>query len=176
MPSAASLLSVGTWLSLPGEWKEREQGKETQEISKGERWRNDYVANNKRNRGGGHKILRRVLFQIRKLYLASVADQRNSAFRWVQLGEVLHPCFHFASSLKHLLHILTQSGGHCGTRGSFWRCSWHVFIIQCLGFTLRSELSWRSNILCPPPNPLNCIASSWNLNEWFGLSGHSCQI
>lgn len=94
---------------------------------------------------------------LRKLYLASVDDQRGLTSRWVQLRQAMRPFIHFAPSLKPLLYFLTEAGGHHGTWRSFWKCYWHVFIIWCLGVMLRYQFNCRSNILCLWQNP-----SVWN--------------
>lgn len=155
MPSAASLLSMGTHLPLPGKWRERGQGKESKEGSKEKRVRRDYQRQTPtESRERESEILRFALLQIRKLHLASVDDQRRLASRWVQLREVPHPCF--LSSLKLLSYIHTQSGRPPRDMKEFLK----VFL-TCF----HHLMSWShtevwvqlKNILCPQQNPLNFI-------------------
>ncbi len=151
MPSAASLLSMGTQLSLPGRWRERGRGKESKEASKGKRVRKDYQRQTPtESRERESEMLRFALLQIRKLHLPSVDDERS---------------FSYISVLS-----LEAATGHEGVFES-------VPDMFSSSDVLESHwgLSSVEEHLEPSTKSIELYTSRWNLNGLFGLRAQSSQ-
>lgn len=132
-----------------------------------ERWQE---TESKNDRGEKNKIARSVSFQIWKLHLASVDDQSSPASWWVQLREVLHPCFPFSSSYISI-HSSEAAMGH----GGAFESAPVMFSSSDLSESFRDlrsvETSHPFNL-----NPLNLITSRWNLNVLFTLGACSLDV
>lgn len=151
--------------------RERIEGGTLWERNKGEgvkeRWQK---TESKNDRGKKNKIARSVSFQIWKLHLASVDDQRSSASRWVQLREVLHPYFPFSSSYISF-HSSEAAMGH----GGAFESAPVMFSSSDVSVSFRGLRSVETSHPFKL-NPLNLITSRWNLNVLFALGACSLDV
>lgn len=109
-------------------------------------------------------------FQIWKLHLASVDDQRSAVSRWVQLREVLHPHFPFSSSYISF-HSSEAAMGH----GGAFESAPIMFSSSDVSVSFRGLRSVETSHPFKL-NPLNLITSRWNLNVLFALGTCSLDV